>query len=112
MKTFFALSIIILILIPIIHAETNKKDNTIYQPAEFTRGISIRKLIADAVIISDSNPFFGLLGTSVACWYDKAANTTGLIPLFIQQKGNLTDAQKRFLDTYFTSIDHTPCVIG
>jgi len=73
---------------------------------------SLRNPIADAVVVSASDPYYGLLSTSVACWYEKTMNTSGLLPLFVHHEGRLTNAQKRFLETYFTSANHTLLVLG
>ena len=77
-----------------------------------TPQLSVRTSIADAVVIPDVNPFFGMLGSSAACWYDKAANTSRLLPLLIQRNGTLSDAQHRFLQTYLTSSNRTVLVLG
>ncbi|HUT00388.1 MAG TPA: C25 family cysteine peptidase [Candidatus Thermoplasmatota archaeon] len=79
---------------------------------EFGFHQSIRKSMVDAVIVSESDPFLSLISTSVACWYDKIANTTGLLPLLVTHEGDLTDAQTRFLETYFTSDNHTLLILG
>jgi len=79
---------------------------------ESSSQVSLRTSIANAVIIPDDAPFFGILGTSAACWYDKAANTSGLLPLLIQHNGTLSDAQHRFLHAYMTSSNRTLLVIG
>ena len=42
----------------------------------------------------------------------REANTTGLIPLLVQQEGKLVDAQTRLLETCFTSTNHTLLVLG
>ena len=73
---------------------------------------SFRNPIDDAVVVSASDPYYGLLSTSVACWYEKTTNTSGLLPLFVHHEGRLTNAQTRFLETYFTSPNHTLLVLG
>jgi len=73
---------------------------------------SLRTFVSDAVVVSESDPFFGLIGTSASCWYEKGTNTTGLIPLLIQDDGNLTSAQTRFLGAYFDSSNRTILVLG
>jgi hypothetical protein len=74
--------------------------------------ISSRTPIANAVIVSDNNPFFGIIGSSAACWYNEEANTSGLLPLLIQHNGTLTDAQHRFLHAYFTPANRTLLILG
>jgi hypothetical protein len=81
-------------------------------PLESSLQISLRTPIADAVIIPDDAPFFGILGTIAACWYDKAANTSELLPLLIQHNRTLSDAQHRFLQAYLTSPNRTLLVLG
>jgi hypothetical protein len=73
---------------------------------------SIRTSTVDAVIISDIDPYFGLIGTSLACWYDTETNSTGLLPLLVQHDGNLTDAQGRLLQAYSNSTDIMLLVLG
>ncbi|MBN2600172.1 MAG: hypothetical protein JXA75_06485 [Candidatus Thermoplasmatota archaeon] len=73
---------------------------------------SIRNPVADAVVVSASDPYYGLLSTSVACWYENTTNTSGLLPLFVHHEGRLTNAQSRFLETYFPSPNHTLLVLG
>jgi hypothetical protein len=73
---------------------------------------SFRASIADAVVIPDSSPFFGILGTNAACWYDSTANTSGLLPLLMQRNSTLSDAQDRFLHAYFTPANRTLLVLG
>ncbi|HEC81864.1 MAG TPA: cell wall-binding repeat-containing protein, partial [Thermoplasmatales archaeon] len=65
----------------------------------------------DAVIIPDNNPFYGVLGSSLACWYNKENNETRLLPLLVQKNGLLTEQQKRFLNQYLTK-NGTLLVIG
>src|SRR4030042_3406435 len=112
MKPGLVLPLIILLIIPTVQATSTIQDDTYYQQSEQPLEVSIRNQIADAVIIPDSNPFFGLIGASAACWYDKETNTTGLLPLLVQHQGNLTDAQKRFLDTYASPLNHTLLILG
>jgi hypothetical protein len=64
------------------------------------------------VVVSESDPYFSLIGTSLACWYDKETNSTGLLPLLVHHEGNLTDAQARFLETFFDSTNQTLLVLG
>lgn len=68
--------------------------------------------VADAVVVSESDPYFSLIGTGLACWYDKDTNSTGLLPLLVHHEGNLTDAQTRFLETFFDSTNQTLLVLG
>jgi hypothetical protein len=92
--------------------QSNTQDDAIHHPTEIPCDRSTRSSIADAVIVPDNNPFFCLISTSVACWYDKTVNTTGLIPLLVQHERNLTDAQTRFLEAYFSSNNHSLLILG
>ncbi len=73
---------------------------------------SIRNTIEDALIIPDSDPFFGIIGTYIACWYDRANNSTGLLPLLVQDNGTLTTHQKIFLDQYLKTKNKTLLILG
>jgi hypothetical protein len=94
-------------------SSSGMKDETV---SESSLGLSfeqsIRNPIAEAIVVSASDPYYSLLSTSVACWYDKTTNTSGLLPLLVHHEGRLTDAQSRFLKTYFTSPDHSLLVLG
>jgi len=74
--------------------------------------VSFRVTDVDAVVVPDSNPFFSLIATGATCWYDKGANSSGLLPLLIEHSGTLTDAQHRFLRAYFNSTNRTILVLG
>jgi hypothetical protein len=112
MKTLAALFLVLLLLLSSIPVQSNTQDDTIYHPTKLPYNRSTRLSIVNAVIVPDNNPFFCLMSTSVACWYDKAANATGLIPLLVQHEGKLVDAQTRFLETYFSSNNHSLLILG
>jgi len=69
-------------------------------------GLTSQRRASDEVIItSDLNPFYSIIATPVACWYDIAPGSTvpyGLKPLLIGVNGNLDNSQDRFL-SYFGS---------
>jgi hypothetical protein len=73
---------------------------------------SIRKLNEDAVIIPDTNPFFGIIGSYIACWYDIDSNITGLLPLLVQNNEKFSDLQELFLEQYMKNKDDKLLVIG
>jgi hypothetical protein len=73
---------------------------------------SNRKLIQDAIIIPDSDPFFGIIGSYIACWYDKDNNSTGLLPLIVKHNEKLTDNQERFLNQYLINKPKKLLVLG
>ena len=111
MKKTLALFIIILILIPtVIHAKNVEKVTFIKE--ELSNLGSIRNPIGDAIIIPDNNPYFGIIGSSIACWYDIDDNSTGLLPLLVQNNGKLIDHQEIFLDQYFKNNDKKLFVLG
>jgi hypothetical protein len=112
MKTQVALFLGLLLLLSTIQAQSNTQDDATCPLAEIPNERSTRFSVADAVIVSDNNPFFSLLSTSIACWYDNVGNTTGLIPLLVQHDGNLTSAQTRFLESYFSSNNHSLLILG
>jgi hypothetical protein len=112
MKTFIAIFLCFFLLLSPVSGIRITPDTVICSPLEFEFHQSIRKSTVDAVIVSESDPFLSLISTSVACWYDKIANTTGLLPLLIPHEGYLSDAQTRFLETYFTSGTHSLLILG
>ena len=76
------------------------------------QGCSTRNPVQDVMIIPESDPFFGIISTSVACWYDTATNITGLVPLLVQNQGIFTDQEQRFLNTYLEGKNRTLLVLG
>ena len=60
---------------------------------------SNRNLEEDLVIIPDTNPLFGLLGSSIACWYN-STNSSGLLPLLVQKNCMLQPRQKIYINKY------------
>lgn len=112
MKTIAAVSLSFFLLLSTLNVQGIKNDSVHSSPSELFFHQSIRNRIADAVIVSESDPYFSLIHTSIACWYDKTTDTTGLLPLLIHHEGNLTDAQMRFLETYFNSTEHSLLVLG
>ena len=112
MKTLVALFMVLLFILSPIPVQSKLQANTINDLMEPFYERSTRSSIADAVIVPENNPFFCLISTSAACWYDRAANTAGLIPLLVQHESKLDDAQTRFLEMCFTSTNPTLLVIG
>ena len=111
MNKTLALFLIFLTITSItIHAEIVQEDTLI--PEELSNLGSNRKVIEDAIIISDSNPFFGIIGSYMACWYDTDNNLTGLLPLIVQNDGKLTGHQEIFLEQYLKNKDKKLLVLG
>ena len=110
MKKTYVFCIIVLIFIQTtIHAENVEDDTLILD--ELSHLSSIRKQIEEAIIIPDSNPFFGIIGSYIACWYD-IGDSTGLLPLLVQYDEKLTDHQEIFLDQYLKTNNKKLLVLG
>ena len=112
MKPFTAVYICFFLLIsslsvPGVGSEVHNHISSVSYPHQ-----SIRNSLTDAVVVSDSDPYFSLISTSVACWYDNETNTTGLLPLLVHHEGNLTDSQTRFFEKYLGSIDRSLLILG
>ncbi|MBN1860602.1 MAG: hypothetical protein JW840_03980 [Candidatus Thermoplasmatota archaeon] len=73
---------------------------------------SLRSSLSDVVVVADSDPFYSILCTSIACWYEQSTNTTALLPFLVSQKNNLTCAQTRFLHTCYPPTNNTILVVG
>jgi len=112
MKAFSAFFLVFLLVFGSMAVHGTMNSALSHQPGGRLQGGLLRSSNADAVVIPESNPFFGVLGSSAACWYDKESNISGLLPLLVQRDGSLTDAQQRFLTSYFTSPDPSVLVLG
>ncbi len=71
---------------------------------------SVRRMTADAVVIPDNNPLFGIIGSYLACWYSNESN--GLKPLLVQNGETLTDKQEMFIDSYFINKNGSLLILG
>jgi len=109
-KTQILLILILVISQTTIYAENVKQNDSYPQDLNYIN--SNRKLIENAVIIPDSNPFFGIIGSYIACWYDKDNNSTGLLPLLVKQNERLSDNQEIFLNQYLNNKDKKILVLG
>ena len=56
---------------------------------------------ADVIAISDSNPFYSLLGSPAACYYQEDESI--LKPFLIYHNGSFSVEQQQFLEEYTTS---------
>ena len=113
MRKTFAFYLIILIIISYtIHAENINVEEDTPSLEGLSHLGSIRKQIEDAIVIPDSNPFFGIIGANIACWYDPDNNSTGLLPFLVQRDKKLTDHQEMFLDQYLETKNKTLLVLG
>lgn len=112
MKAHLAILLCCFLLLTPVQVRSDGPDCTKGPSLEQCSTRSLRSTLSDIVIVAESDPFYSILGTSVACWYEKTTNTTGLVPLLVSQKNNLTQAQRRFLDTYLPSTNHSVLVVG
>lgn len=112
MYKIFAFSLIFLIVLSCTIQAENISNKEILNLEEVSNLDSIRNKIEDVVIIPDSNPFFGIIGTYIACWYDRISNSTGLIPLLIQNNGTFNTHHAKFLEQYLKIKNKTILVLG
>ncbi len=105
------LIIILFISYTIPYEHINAKKVTI-KLDEIVKLDSIRRVIEDVIIIPDNDPFFGIIGSSIACWYDVNNKSDGLLPLIVQYNGKLAENQERFLDKYMESKDKKLLILG
>ena len=99
MNKIFALCLIVLIIIPTtIYAENVEEQNSEFY--ELSDVSSLRKQIENVIIVPDTNPYFGLIGSYLACWYNVDTNVSGLKPLLVQNSQKLTYNQENFLNNY------------
>jgi len=110
MKTLFALLLSYLLIGTGFSIHGGSTDFLLTQPGEHLS--SCRLIIPDVVIVPEDDPYFGIIGSSIACWYDNETNTSMLVPLLIQRNGNLSDAQQRFLGSYLPSVNSSLLVLG
>lgn len=112
MEKIFVLLITFIVFSPVANLVYSGEGKTDFFQKELLESNTIRDEELCAVIIPDSDPFFGLIGTSASCWYDNTTNSSGLVPLLVQHNGNLTDAQIKFLNEYASPINQTLLVLG
>jgi len=102
-KKIILLLVIFLILTNFVEARIAIEENKDCSFLEVVSDInSVRKKIDDIVIIPDVDPFFGVLGSYISCWYNNNGSS-GLKPLLIQNKGRLDSLQEKFIDNFFTN---------
>ena len=113
MSKIIILSIIVLLALQYgAHAECCILDNEDTKITDrIILPISKKQLNEEVVIVPDDNPFFGIIGSSMACWYD-TPNLSELKPLFFQKDGELTNHQKKFLKQYLNVKNRTILVLG
>jgi hypothetical protein len=71
-----------------------------------------QRALAAAVVVSDRDPYFSIISTSIACWYESETNVSVILPLLVHEKGTLTAAQMRFLGTFLNSSENDLLVLG
>jgi len=113
MRKIIILAIIVLLALQYgAHAECCILDK---EDTKRTEGIILpilkKQLNEEVVIVPDNNPFFGIIGTSMACWYD-TPNISELKPLLFQNDGELTNHHKNFLEQYLIVKNRTILVLG
>jgi hypothetical protein len=111
-KKFTSVLIILLTIFSLIHIDQINAKKTTINENELTIFGSIRKSIEEVIIIPDSDPFFGIIGASIACWYDVEMKKDGLLPLIVQDNGKLAENQVRFLNKYLDSSEKKLLVLG
>jgi len=113
MSKILVFSLLIILIIPLTNTantqilENNNKNQLIKQ----NNLISYRKNNEEVIIIPESDPFFGIIGASLACWYE-TSNTSILKPLIIHNNEKLTDNQILFLDKYLTKQNEKILILG
>jgi len=91
-RLFFCFfSVVILVCTPITHSMIETNDYF------FERNLGSKN--CNCVIISDSDPYFGILGAVFACQYPKEENDS-LLPLMVARNNQLTEKQIIFLKNY------------
>jgi hypothetical protein len=113
MRKIITLAIIILLTLSYMtHAEYCILDKEETKGTEGTISfISKKQLNEEVVIVPEGDPFFGIIGASMACWYD-TPNLSGLKPLLVQKDGELTNHQIIFLEQYLNIKNRTILVLG
>ena len=104
MSKIIALSLIILLTSSYtIHADNliPEKENIQSMETSF-HFISSRQSTEDVIVIPDNDPFFGIIGASMACWYE-SPNLSELKPMLVQKDGELTNHQIIFIDQYLNT---------
>lgn len=112
MRTAVTVVLCFFLLISSVHVQSLGEEPTELPLSQIVVSPSVRNSLGDALVVADSDPFYCLMSTSVACWYDTTTNVSGLLPLFVSHAGGLTDAQTRFLGSYFTPVNQTILVLG
>jgi len=112
MKTFIAILLCFFLLISPVSLPGYGQEAMSRSSIVLSAYRSSQSSLVDAVVVSDSDPYFSLISTSIACWYDNETNTSGLLPLLIHHEGFLSDAQIRFLDSVSRSTDFSLLVLG
>lgn len=112
MRTAVTIILCFFLFISSMQGQSFGQEQTEFPSSYLIVSASVRNSLGDVVVVSDSDPFYSILSTSSACWYENTTNTSGLLPLLVCHEGNLTDAQVRFLESYFTMANQTILVLG
>jgi len=109
MRIISSIIIFSLLIIPIIQAENIIiEDQTYYKYHEIT---SNRLITEDIVVIPSSDPYYGIIGSYIACWYDNKTSDT-LLPLLVSKNRNLSDKQYNFINNIFRNDNEEILVLG
>ena len=93
MRKILVISLIIILFFNYsINAEFISEDSESFCINNLENINSIRNEIENVVIVSDSDPYFGIIGAYIACWYDKNDNISGLLPFLVQSNKKLTNS--------------------
>ena len=102
-KVFVASLAILFISLNIANVVSVSVEKQDFQTADVLSNlISVRNHIEDVIVIPDSNPLFGIIGSYISCWYN-TNESTGLKPMLVQHEGLLTNHQEMFIDNYLDS---------
>jgi hypothetical protein len=102
-RKIIILLLTVLLCVPSVISAEKRDMGSGHHPVGISSGASIRNPTEEVVIVPDSDPYYGIMGTYAACWYDVERNESGLNPLLVHQEGILSDAQTRFLNQYLGS---------
>ncbi|UCD14313.1 MAG: hypothetical protein JSW60_02560 [Thermoplasmatales archaeon] len=113
MSKVFVVSLVILLISPcLVNAESHStKEQNLQTTDVLSNLISARNPTEDVVVIPDSNPLFGIIGSYISCWYN-TGESSGLKPMLVQHGGVLTNHQNLFIDNYMNGKNGSILALG
>lgn len=102
------ITIIIILILPVTAASSEIYFDNDKQKEEC---IINSHFIYETVIIPDNNPFYGIIGSSISCTYDKSKGAI-IKPLLVNKNGKLTNQQIYFLKQLFLEKEKKILIIG